>query len=79
MQAIKITGTRAAFIHVLNIRGVYKTLDVSSSTISNWKRALKEDLPGTRNIPTLDTMERLLEKYGATVVQEKVWKLTESE
>lgn len=58
---------------MLEERGVYKKLGVTSPTISNWRRALNGD--AERNMPTLDLMEKLLERYGATVAREKIWNM----
>lgn len=68
-----INGTQKAFLHILEERGVFKKLDVSRSTVSVWKTAIKSN--AGRNFPSLDLMEKLLEKYGATVVQEKIWNI----
>jgi hypothetical protein len=72
---MKVTGTREAFLRMLSQRGVYRQLDVSRSTANNWKRALLGD--DLNNIPTLDKMEELLNKFGAFVQTEKVWQLPE--
>lgn len=73
---MEITGTREAFLYMLDERGVYKKLGVSISRVSNWKRALAgiDD----NNKPTLDKMEEMLERYGAAVAREKVWKFKKS-
>lgn len=68
MQFMKIEGTREAFIQMLQERGVYKKLGVDRSTVSNWKRYLDEG-----QTVSLDKMEEMLLKYGATVVKEKIW------
>ncbi len=69
----EITGTKAAFIIMLQERGVYNKLGVDRSTVSNWKRALHgiDD----RNKPTVEKMEEMLLKAGAHVLSEKVWDL----
>lgn len=64
----QITGTREAFAAMLQERGVYKKLGVTKGTAHNYKRYLKEG----KSI-SLDKMEQMLLKYGASVVQEKVW------
>jgi transposase len=66
---MEIKGTKEAFVQMLSERGVYKKLGVDRSTVANWKTYLKEG----RSI-SLDKMEEMLLKYGASVVQEKVWK-----
>ena len=68
-----ITTTRAAFIELLNQRGIYKKLVVARSRVSHWKKYLKD---GTGESITIDRMEQLLLVAGATVVQEKVWEVT---
>jgi transcriptional regulator with XRE-family HTH domain len=70
---MKITGTRQAFLKMLEVPAVNKALGVSRATVSNWKRSLEGI--GDQNPPTLDKMEEMLTKYGATVVKEKVWKI----
>lgn len=63
-----VTGTREAFTALINERGIYKRLGVSVSTVSTWKIYLREG----KSI-SLDKMEEMLVKGGATIVQEKVW------
>ncbi|WP_343566320.1 hypothetical protein [Sphingobacterium sp.] len=67
---MEVKGTKEAFAQMLSERGVYKKLGVDRSTVANWKTYLKEG----RSI-SLDKMEEMLLKYGASVVQEKVWKV----
>lgn len=67
---MKVIGTREAFAKMLEERGVYKQLDVSRSTVANWKAYLEKG-----ESISLDKMEEMLLKYGATIAQEKVWKL----
>ncbi|MBD0288517.1 MAG: hypothetical protein M3342_06025 [Bacteroidota bacterium] len=55
---------------MIDNRGVYKKLGVSRSTVATWKIYLKEG-----KSLSLDKMEEMLDKYGATVVKEKVWEL----
>ena len=62
-----VVGTKAAFLAMLKERGVYKKLGVDRSTVSNWKRKPES--------VTLDKMEEMLLRYGATVVQEKIWRV----
>ena len=62
---MEVTGTKRAFLQMIKERGVYKKLGVSMPTVSNWKR--------NPNRVTLDKMEEMLLKYGATVIQEKIW------
>ncbi|NII29898.1 hypothetical protein HB364_32770 [Pseudoflavitalea sp. X16] len=66
-----ITGTRDAFIALLQERGVYTRLGVDRSTVSNWRRALKGQ--DNKFMPSLDKMEEMLLKSGAKVAREKVW------
>lgn len=70
---MKITGTREAFLKMLEEPAVNKKLDVSRATVANWKASLLGTID--RQPPTLDKMEEMLQKYGATVVKEKVWKI----
>ena len=67
---MEITGTQKAFEALLSERGVYKKLGVTIAVVSNWKAYLKAG-----NNISIDKMEEILEKAGATVVQEKVWNL----
>ncbi|MDR0266046.1 hypothetical protein [Sphingobacterium sp. 2149] len=67
---MEVKGTKEAFVQMLSERGVYKKLGVDRSTVANWKTYLKEG----RSI-SLDKMEEMLLKYGASVVQEKVWEV----
>ncbi|MBD0353538.1 MAG: hypothetical protein ICV65_20530 [Flavisolibacter sp.] len=67
---MKVAGTRKAFATMIDNRGVYKKLGVSRSTVATWKIYLKEG-----KSLSLDKMEEMLDKYGATVVKEKVWEL----
>lgn len=69
---MKVTGTKEAFTAILKERGVYQKLGVSRATVSNWKRSL--DGIGAQP-PTIDKMEEMLLRYGATVVREKVWEV----
>lgn len=72
---MQVTGTKEAFTAMLLERGVYKRLGVDTSTVSNWKKYLEQG-----NSISLDKMEEMLIKAGATVAQEKVWKMpTESD
>jgi hypothetical protein len=65
-----VTGSRQAFEALLQERGIYKRLGVSMATVSNWRAYLKAG-----NSISIEKMEEILEKAGATVVQEKVWNL----
>lgn len=67
-----VKGTREAFKQMLSERGVYKKLGVERSTVAGWKRRLEEG-----ESLSLDKMEEMLEKYGATVVSEKVWNVVQ--
>lgn len=69
---MQIESTRAAFEAMLQERGVYKRLGVDTSTVANWKIYLKQG----KSI-SLDKMEEMLIKAGATVAQEKVWSIVE--
>ena len=70
---MNIESTRQAFITLIRERGVYKKLGVDRSTVSNWKRALAG--LDHRNLPSLDKMEEMLNRYGAKVINEKVWQV----
>lgn len=72
---MKVTGTREAFMRIIEVPAVNKILGVSRGTVANWKRSM-EGL-GTQNPPTLDKMEEMLHKYGATIIKEKVWEVPE--
>lgn len=68
-----IESTPQAFSTLIRERGIYKKLGVDRSTVSNWRRALAGY--DHRNMPSLDKMEEMLMKYGAKVINEKVWQL----
>ena len=61
----KITGTKEAFLIMIKEPNVCKKLFVDHSTVSNWKK----------REPTLDKMEEMLLRYGATCITDKVWQL----
>jgi transposase len=67
---MKITGTKEAFLVMLEVKGISKELGVSKATVSNWKRYIKEG-----KVVSLDKMEEMLQKYGAKVEVEKVWEI----
>jgi len=69
---MEVEGTQQAFAALINQRGIYKTLGVDRRTVAGWKIYLKEG----KSI-SLDKMEEILIKGGATVRQEKVWDLGE--
>jgi hypothetical protein len=73
---MNVHGTREAFMRMLSERGVYKKIGVSRTTANNWKRAILGD--DLRNIPTINKMENLLNKFGAFVITEKVWEMPET-
>lgn len=64
---MKINGTKEAFLKLIFRRGIYKELNVDRSTVSNWKK-------GQQGL-TLDKMEEILLRGGATVVKEKTWNI----
>ena len=68
MSSEKITGTKEAFEEMISRRGIYKHLDVTKGAVWAWKN--RKDSP-----VSLDLMEEMLLKYGATVISEKKWKL----
>ncbi len=68
-----IESTPQAFVTLISERGIYKKLGVDRSTVSNWKRALAGQ--DHRNMPSLDKMEEMLIRYGAKVINEKVWQM----
>lgn len=67
------TGTIEAFKALLDKRGIYATLEVDRSRVSNWKKYFSGKPGGEK--PSIERMEELLAKAGAEVVQEKIWKL----
>jgi len=69
---MEISGTKDAFAHMISHRSVYRKLGVSRSTVSSWKIRLRKG-----NELSLDKMEEMLLKYGAEVVEEKVWDFEE--
>lgn len=67
---MQVSGTKEAFEVMLKERGVYKKLNIDRSTVSNYRAYLKA---GTHI--SMDKMEQMLLKYGATIVKEKIWNL----
>ncbi len=67
---MKVTGTKEAFEKLISERGVFHKLGVDKATVANWKRYVQEG----KSI-SLDKMEEMLLRAGATVVKEKVWNL----
>lgn len=67
---MEITGTREAFTKLIQERGISKRLGVKPSTVSTWKMYLRSG----KSI-SLDKMEEMLLKAGASVIQEKVWEV----
>ncbi|PPL00114.1 hypothetical protein SAMN05444682_1102 [Parapedobacter indicus] len=65
-----VVGTKEAFSKMLEERGVYKKLGVDRRTVSGWKSYLRSG-----KSLSLDKMEEMLIRYGATVISEKIWKL----
>jgi hypothetical protein len=69
---MQVEGTKEAFAKMISERGVYKRLGVDVTTVSNWKIYLRQG----KSI-SLDKMEEMLIRGGATVVQEKIWDIAE--
>lgn len=67
---MQVEGTKEAFAALISSRGVYKTLDVSATTVRGWRMRLKEG-----KLISLDKMEEMLLKAGASVVSERVWEV----
>lgn len=65
---MEVVGTKEAFAAMLQQRGIYKSLNVDTSTVANWKKYLREG----KSI-SLDKMEEMLLKAGSKIKQEKVW------
>lgn len=65
--------TKEAFEKMISNRGVYKTLGVDRSTVSVWKLSIAGKID--RQPPTTDKMQEMLLRYGAKIIQEKVWYL----
>lgn len=66
----KVAGTKEAFSVIITEKNIYKKLGVSRSTVSGWKKLLVEG-----KYLTLDKMEEMLIKSGATVDSPIVWEL----
>jgi hypothetical protein len=69
---MEIEGTKQAFETMLQERGIYRKLGVDTSTVANWKTYLKKG----QSI-SLDKMEEMLLKAGATIAQEKIWNVSD--
>ena len=67
---MEITGTREAFSKMIEERGVYKKLGVDRRTVAGWKMYLRKG-----ESISIDKMEEMLFKYGATVISEKIYNL----
>lgn len=65
---MQIEGTKEAFAKMISERGISHRLGVDKRTVAGWKIYLKQG----KSI-SLDKMEEMLIKAGATVAQEKVW------
>lgn len=61
---------REAFEKVINQRNVHHQIGMSSSAVRALRYALNHD-----RVVSEDKMRSVLEKYGATLKQEEVWKL----
>ena len=70
----EITTTKKAFAELIAEPASSERLGVARSRVSEWKAWLRGD--GGKAI-SLEKMEELLEKAGAVVVQEKVWRMPE--
>lgn len=64
-----IIGTKEAFSKMINERGVHKKLGIEKGKVNNYRQYLKAGKL------SLDKMEEMLLKYGATIVNEKSWEL----
>jgi hypothetical protein len=67
---MEILGTKEAFKHLISHRGIYKVLGVDKSTVSTWKQYLFEG-----NSISIDKMEDVLQRAGATIKQDKIWNI----
>jgi hypothetical protein len=67
---VEIKGTKQAFETMLQERGISKRLGVDTSTVANWKTYLKQG----KSI-SLDKMEEMLIRSGASVTQVKLWEI----
>jgi hypothetical protein len=72
---MEIVGTKAAFLKMLEDFDLHKKLEISRSTVANYKRIMETGDTSNGDI-TLNKMEQMLEKYGAVVAQEKAWKFS---
>jgi DNA invertase Pin-like site-specific DNA recombinase len=63
-----------AFLRAISKRGIYRELNVSAATVSNWKRSLagKGDL-SKNPPPSIKIMRKVLEKLGHSVITENTW------
>jgi DNA-binding transcriptional regulator YiaG len=67
---MQVTGTREAFTALISQRGFASRYNIDKTTVSQWKSG--------KRVPTLDLMEEVLFKAGASVVQEKVWEVSQT-
>lgn len=67
---MNITGTRAAFAKIIREPNVHAKLGVSRVMVTKWRKYVIEE-----KYVTLNKMEEMLLKYGATVKQEKIWEI----
>lgn len=62
---MEITGTKEAFLALVSQRGFAGKSGLDKTLVSLWSSG--------KRVPTLDKMEEVLVKFGAHVVQDKVW------
>lgn len=71
---MQVTGTQQAFLKMLEEKNIHVKLGVAQPTAANWKRILVTGDTSNGRV-SIDKMEEMLLKAGASVVVEKVWDL----
>lgn len=65
---MEVEGRRRAFELMIQERGIYRKLGVERSTVSGWKKYLKEG----KSISE-DKMKEMLMNYNAIMIRSEVW------
>lgn len=67
---MEITGTKEAFMLMLEVKNIHEALGVDKSTVSNWRKYLNEG----KGL-TIEKMEEMLLKYGSRLTVTPKWYL----
>jgi hypothetical protein len=67
--------TEEAFKKIIYKSDFHEKTGLSHSRITNYRRYLEGNTSVSNRRPTMEQMEKLLLKYGAKVIHEKMWKI----